>query len=239
MPQGASQHGPSRGGDSGSRLAFLLDLDGTLVDSVYRHVLAWQEAFQKKDHAIAAWHVHRHIGMSGRLLVRAVLRDCGHHLQEEEVKQLEDLHGEIYGRLVTDVKPLPGARELLAELTRLKRPWAIVTSSKPEKAEPVLNKLGLSSDANVVTRGEVPRAKPEPDPFYVGAHRLGVKIRNCVVVGDSVWDLLSAQRARALPVGFLTGGYGREELERAGAYRVYADPADLLRHLDELGVNRE
>jgi len=241
------------GGGSADRLAFLLDLDGTLVDSVYRHVLAWQEAFRKKDHLVAAWRVHRRIGMSGAMLVRvhrrigmsgamlvrAMLRESGHQPHEEEVKQIEDLHGDIYGRLVSDVKPLPGARELLEELTRLKRPWAIVTSSKPEKAEPVLKTLGLKPGANVVTRGEVPAAKPEPDPFWVGAQKLSVNIGDCVVVGDSVWDLLSAQRARALAVGLLTGGCGRGELDRAGAYRVYEDPADLLRHLDELGVHSE
>jgi phosphoglycolate phosphatase-like HAD superfamily hydrolase len=63
-----------------------------------------------------------------------------------------------------------------------------------------------------------------------------VEIAASIVVGDSVWDLLAARRARALAVGLLSGGYGQEELERSGAYRVYQDPADLLRHLDEVGV---
>jgi HAD superfamily hydrolase (TIGR01549 family) len=239
MQQRSSQSDSSPASGSGSRLAFLFDLDGTLVDSVYQHVLAWQEALRKKDHVIAGWRIHRRIGMSGGTLVRAVLREKGHRPSDEEVKQLEDLHGEIYGRLVADVKPLPGARELLDELTRLERPWTIVTSSKPDKAEPVLKLLGLDLGGNIVTRGEVARAKPEPDPFYIGAQKLGVNIGDCVVLGDSVWDLLSAQRARALPVGFLTGGNGRDELERAGAYRVFEDPADLLQRLDELGVHRE
>ncbi|HEY7426008.1 MAG TPA: HAD family hydrolase [Gemmataceae bacterium] len=234
-----SQQGTAPEGEHDSRLAFLFDLDGTLVDSVYRQVQAWQEAFLKKDLPLPAWRIHRRIGMSGGMLVRALLRESGRRMSEEEMKQIEDLHGETYGRLVADVKLLPGARELLEELSRLKRPWAIVTSSKPEKAEHALKMLGVGPDANVVTRAEVSRAKPEPDPYYVGAQRLNMSIRDCVVVGDSVWDLLSAQRARALGVGFLTGGSGRDELERAGAYRVYEDPADLLRHLDELGVNTE
>jgi HAD superfamily hydrolase (TIGR01549 family) len=222
-----------------SRLAFLFDLDGTLVDSVYWHVQAWQEAFRNNDLTIAAWRIHRRIGMSGNLLVRALLRDKGRDVKEEQVKELENLHGEAYARLVEHVTVLPGAREVLQELSRLQLAWAIVTSSKPEKAQPVLKLLNLDSDAVVVTSGEVSRAKPEPDPFYVGAERLGAKISDCVVIGDSVWDLLSAQRARALGVGTLTGGSGRDELERAGAYRVYADPQDLLEHLDELGVQRE
>ena len=96
--------------------------------------------------------------------------------------------------------------------------------------------LGLPVDAVVVTRDAVERAKPDPDLFVTAAGRLGVDVTDAVVVGDSVWDLLAAHRARALGVGLLTGGYGQDELERARAYRVYQDPADLLRHLDEVGV---
>jgi len=88
----------------------------------------------------------------------------------------------------------------------------------------------------VVTRNDVQHAKPDPDLFLRAAERLGVPIEQSVVVGDSVWDMLAARRARALGVGLLSGGYGEEELERAGAYRVYQDPADLLNHLDEVGV---
>jgi phosphoglycolate phosphatase-like HAD superfamily hydrolase len=88
----------------------------------------------------------------------------------------------------------------------------------------------------IVTRDQVKYAKPDPDLFLAAADRLGIPIGGAVVVGDSVWDLLAARRAHALGVGFLSGGYGKEELERAGAYRVYADPADLLAHLDEVGV---
>jgi HAD superfamily hydrolase (TIGR01509 family) len=222
-----------------THMAFLFDLDGTLVDSVFRHVQAWQEALLKVGLTVPAWRIHRRIGMSGSMLVRALLREMGREMKKDEIEQAEKLHGEAYDRLVGDVKPLPGARELLDELTRLQLPWAIITSSKPEKAQPVLKTLGITSKDTVVTRGEVQRAKPEPDPFYVGAERLGMEIRDCVVIGDSVWDLLSAQRARALGVGVLTGGWGKDELERAGAYRVYDDPADMLRHLDELGITTE
>jgi phosphoglycolate phosphatase-like HAD superfamily hydrolase len=96
--------------------------------------------------------------------------------------------------------------------------------------------LGVDPGLPVITRDLVRFAKPDPDLFLTAADRLGMDIHNCIVVGDSVWDLLAAQRARALPVGLLSGGYGQEELERAGAYRVYQDPRDLLDHLDEVGV---
>ena len=88
----------------------------------------------------------------------------------------------------------------------------------------------------MVTRDQVRYAKPDPDLFLAAAHRLGVDIRNSLVVGDDVWDLLAARRARALGIGLLSGGYGREELFYSGAFRVYEDPADLLVHLDEVGV---
>lgn len=237
--EGRTAQDASSEGEGQDELAFLFDLDGTLVDSVYRHVQAWQEALLKKDVIVPAWRLHRRIGMSGGKLARAVLREQGQTLEKDEIEQLKKLQGEVYGRLSADVKPLPGARELLTELTRVQRRWAIVTSSEPDKAQPSLKMLGIRSQDTVVTSKDVEGAKPEPDPFYVGAARLGVPIRACVVIGDSVWDLLSAQRARALGVGMLTGGYGCEELERAGAYRVYESPADMLRHLDDFDVDLE
>jgi len=115
-------------------------------------------------------------------------------------------------------------------------PWAIATSGRLESARPTLELLGVSLEAPVITRDQVLHAKPDPDLFLAAADLLGVPISACVVVGDSVWDLLAARRARALGVGLLSGGYGQDELERAGAYRVYQDPADLLRHFDEVGV---
>ena len=115
-------------------------------------------------------------------------------------------------------------------------PWAIATSGRLEGVRPALEMLGIGPDVPVITRDQVERAKPDPDLFLVAARRLGVEISASVVVGYSAWDLLAARRARALGVGLLSGGYGQEELERAGAYRVYQDPADLLRHLDEVGV---
>src|SRR2546427_13042158 len=105
-----------------------------------------------------------------------------------------------------------------------------------ESARPLLEMLGVAPDVPVITRDQVEHAKPDPDLFLAAAAQLDVPADEAVVVGDSVWDLLAARRARALGVGLLSGGYGQDELELAGAYRVYQDPADLLRHLDEVGV---
>ena len=216
--------------------AFLFDLDGTLIDSVYQHVTAWRAALTDAGIDLPVWRIHRRIGMSGGLLVNALLRETGLPVTREQTDRLRQVHAEAYAKLVGQVRPLPGARELLEHLTRVGVPWAIATSGWMESARPALEMLGVSGEIPVVTRDQVLRAKPDPDLFLAAASRLGVPIENSVVVGDSVWDLLAARRARALGVGLLSGGYGEDELMHAGAYRVYQDPADLLQHLDELGV---
>jgi HAD superfamily hydrolase (TIGR01509 family) len=216
--------------------AFLFDLDGTLVDSVYQHVLAWREALEAAGIELAVWRIHRRIGMSGGLIAHALLRETGRPLSADETAKLQRAHADAYARRVGQVRPLPGARELLAYLSKGGVPWAIATSGRLESARPALATLGLDPGVPVITRDQVEHAKPDPDLFLAAAARLGVPITDSVVVGDSIWDMLAARRARALGVGVLSGGYGEDELERAGAYRVYQDSADLLRHLDEVGV---
>jgi len=216
--------------------AFLFDLDGTLVDSVYQHVLAWREALEEAGIELAVWRIHRRIGMSGGLFVNALLRETGRRVDAAETARLQKRHAEAYVRQIAQVRPLPGARELLSYLSRARVPWTIATSGRRETARPALELLGVGADTPVVTRDEVERAKPDPDLFLAAARSLGVDIGASVVVGDSVWDLLAARRAHALGVGLLSGGYGQDELERAGAYRVYQDPARLRRHRDEVGV---
>ena len=216
--------------------AFLFDLDGTLIDSVYQHVLAWREALEHTGMELSVWRIHRRIGMSGGLFVNALLRETGGRLSGADVERLQSLHAEAYRRFAPQVRPLPGARELLQVLAKAGVPHAIATSGRLDTARASLDMLGVGPDLPVITRDLVRYAKPDPDLFLAAADRLGVSIHNCVVVGDSVWDLLAAQRARALAVGLLSGGYGQEELEWAGAYRVYQDPRDLLDHLDEVGV---
>jgi HAD superfamily hydrolase (TIGR01509 family) len=217
--------------------AFLFDLDGTLIDSVYQHVLAWRDALEGAGIELSVWRIHRRIGMSGGLLVNALARETGTSITPEQAAEVHRLHAEAYVKYVTGVRPLPGARELLAYLTERGVPWTIATSGRMISARPSLDALGVDPDrVPVVTRDQVVHAKPDPDLFLAAAERLSVNIEDSVVVGDSVWDLLAARRARALGVGILSGGYGLDELQASGAYRVYEDPADLLGHLDEVGV---
>ncbi|MBP0583388.1 HAD family hydrolase [Labrys sp. LIt4] len=219
--------------------AFLFDLDGTLVDSVYQHVLAWKEALDAEGIKLSVWRIHRKIGMSGGLFTNQLLRETGLDISEERVERLRKNHAAAYRRYGSSIHPLPGARELLDWLTQAGIPWAIATSGRMETAAVNLAALGVDPDRSpVVTRDQVKYAKPDPDLFLAAAERLGVAIETAIVVGDSIWDMLAAVRCKALGVGLLSGGYGTDELQDAGAIRVYDDPLDLLQHIDEVGGRR-
>ena len=216
--------------------ALIFDLDGTLVDTVYEHVVAWQQALAEADMPIDGWKIHRRIGMSGGLFTRAVSRELGRDLSAEEAERLQRRHGEIFRALAKDRRTLPGAVELLRSLAEWELPYAIATSGRRPEIDASLQALSVAASVPIVQRGDVARAKPEPDLFLAAAARLSVPPEECYVVGDAVWDLLAARRGKMFGVGVLTGGYGMDELLAAGAYRVYRDTAELKSSLDELGV---
>lgn len=218
-----------------AQTAFLFDLDGTLVDSVYSHVRAWHLALRDEGLELSVWRIHRKIGMSGGLFTHQLLRELGVTLETETIQRLRRLHAEHFLSLAHEVVPLPGAVDLLQALKENDLPWAIATSGRMETAGANLLNLGVDrNNAVVVTRDQVNYAKPDPDLFIEAAKRLGTTTVGSYVIGDSIWDMLAAARCGALGIGLLSGGYGREELERAGALRVYDDPKDMLDHLDEI-----
>jgi HAD superfamily hydrolase (TIGR01549 family) len=212
------------------------DLDGTLIDSVYAHVFAWQRALAEAGLAVDGWRIHRRIGMSGGLFNRAVAREIGRPLRLEEVEAIQARHAEIFQALLPERRPLPGAVELLAELRDNAIPHGIATSGRRPEIDRSLEALGVGRETVVVARGDVPRAKREPDLFLACRELLGLAAAECYGVGDAVWDLLAARRARMLSIGLLSGGYGEDELARAGAFRVYRDADELRTSLDELGL---
>lgn len=219
--------------------AFLFDLDGTLVDSVYQHALAWKEALDAEGIELSVWRIHRKIGMSGGLFTNQLLRETGLEIDADRIERLRQRHAAAYRRQTSRIRPLPGALELLARLSAEGIPWAIATSGRMETAAANLAALEVDPGRTpVVTRDQVRYAKPDPDLFLAAAERLGTPIEAALVVGDSIWDMLAAVRCRALGVGLLSGGYGSDELRQAGAFRVYEDPADLLQHIDEVGGRR-
>jgi HAD superfamily hydrolase (TIGR01549 family) len=215
--------------------AILFDLDGTLFDTVYEHVIAWSSALATEGIDVPNWKIHRRIGMSGKSLVRQLLRE--HHSSSEvDIDSLEKKHDVEFRKAMTHPCLLPGARDLLKHLTHRKTLWAVATTGSQEQTNRLLKNLALPPKVPVVTGDDVAKAKPSPDIFVLAANRLKVPIEDCIVVGDSIWDVLAAGRKRALPVGLLSGGYSQAELERAGAFRVYADPADMLLHIEDLGL---
>ena len=216
--------------------ALIFDLDGTLVDTVYAHVFAWQRALAEAGMPIDGWRIHRRIGMSGGLFARAVGQEVGRQLDDAEIEAVQVRHGRLFRELLPERRPLPGAVALLRELREREVVHGIATSGRRPEIDASLDALGVGAEVVVVQRGDVVRAKPQPDLFIECARRLGVSADDCYVVGDAVWDLLAARRAKMLSVGVLSGGYGEDELTRAGAFRVYRDAAELHESLDELGV---
>ena len=216
--------------------ALIFDLDGTLVDTVYAHVFSWQRALAESGMAVDGWRIHRRIGMSGGLFTRAVARELGREISPQQAEALQRRHGELFRDFLPQRRALPAAPELLQALREAGVPYGIATSGRRPEIDASLQALGVGPETVVVERGDVLRAKPAPDLFLNCQQRLGVPVDDCFVVGDAVWDLLAARRARMLCIGLLSGGYGEDELTRAGAFRVYHDPVELHASLDELGV---
>jgi HAD superfamily hydrolase (TIGR01509 family) len=216
--------------------ALIFDLDGTLVDTVYAHIFAWQKTLAEAGMALEGWRIHRKIGMSGGLFTRAVARELGRGISPVEEAALLNRHGELFLELLPERRPLPGAVELISFLKANQILFGVATSGRRPEIDASLDVLGIGQETVIIERGDVARAKPEPDLFLACQQRLGVGVVDCYVIGDAVWDILAARRAGMLSVGLLSGGYGEDELSQAGAFRVYRDPAELHRSLDELGI---
>ena len=216
--------------------ALIFDLDGTLVDSVYPHTLAWHRALTQFGLECPAWAVHRRIGMSGKLLAKAVAREQGRTLSDAAIEKLEARHIDLFHEIAPSSPALPGARELLSFLRESAIPHGIATSGKRSEIEASLKLLALSPDAIVVDGDMVREVKPEPDLFLLAQEKLRVERAQCLVVGDAIWDVHAARRSGILAIGLLTGGYGEQELYNAGAMHVYKDPQALYESIDELGL---
>lgn len=217
--------------------ALIFDLDGTLVDSVYGHTIAWQQALREKGIEVPACQIHSRVGLSGRLLVKGVAQLTQRRpVSDRDIKHLEKRHAALFRELFPHSAPLPGAKALLEFLRKAEIAHGIATTGKGPEIKPALKALGLSGKTLVVDGSSVERAKPDADLFIECQRKLACPASECVVVGDAIWDMHAAQRAGIFAVALLSGGSSEQDLYNAGAKRVYTDPAELHRSLDELAV---
>lgn len=217
--------------------ALIFDLDGTLVDTVYAHALSWQRALAEAAIAIDTARLHRRIGMGGELLMEESAREAGRKMSRAKMKAADRRHAELFAQLEPKPRPVEGAVLLLQKLRQSRIPHGIATSGKRESIQPAIDALKLPRSAIVVDGSSAKQAKPEPDLFIQCRDRLAAPQKDCFVIGDATWDILAARRAGMLAVGLLSGGFGEDELYRAGAFRVYRDPKELLGSISHLGIS--
>ena len=209
--------------------AVLFDIDGTLVDSNYLHVHAWQQAFHEVGLPVQAWHVHRCIGMDGSRLVDELSNGADDDIQ----KRLKDLHTRYYEDSADLLTALPGARELLARVANLGLQVVLATSAPANELAILRRTLGCDDLVSAITSSEdVEEAKPRPDIVNVALQKAGVSAQQAVFIGDTVWDVEAGARAEVPCIAVLSGGVGRGELEKAGAAAIFDEAQELLEKLD-------
>jgi HAD superfamily hydrolase (TIGR01549 family) len=208
--------------------AALLDVDGTLVDTNYHHAIAWYRAFREKEELLPIWRIHRHIGMGGDHLVKAL---CGEEVERAKGDAIRDAEKSAYMDMIDEVEPLEGARDLIADLKGRGLSVVLASSAKPDEVEHYLDLLDARDLADGwTTAGDVEATKPEPDLVQAALHKSGA--HDALMVGDSVWDCEAAGRAGVPTVAVLTGGFSEAELRDAGAVGVHHSIEELRNSLD-------
>ena len=209
--------------------AAILDVDGTLVDTNYHHAIAWYRAFRQNGVLLPIWRIHRHIGMGGDQLVKAL---GGEQLENEKGDDIRAAESVLYGELMSEVEPLEGARELIEDLKESGHAVVLASSAKKHEVEHYLDLLDARELADDwTTSDDVEATKPEPDLVVAAVEKAGGG--EAVMVGDSTWDCEAAKRAGVDTIAVLTGGFSESELRDAGALVVYSSIKDLRESLDE------
>jgi HAD superfamily hydrolase (TIGR01509 family) len=214
--------------------AAILDIDGTLVDTNYHHAIAWYRAFRQHDELLPIWRIHRHIGMGGDHLVKAL---CGDDVDEEKGDDIRAAEKALYMALIVEVEPLPGARDLIVDLKKRGHALVLASSAKQKEVDHYLDLLDARELADGWTSSaDVESTKPDPDLVQTALEKAGGG--EAVMVGDSTWDCEAAKRAGIETVAVLTGGFSEAELEDAGAVAVYQSIDELRRSIDQTPLGR-
>lgn len=212
----------------------VLDVDGTLIDSNYHHTMAWWHAFRAHGYDAPAWRIHRSIGMGGDRLVSAVLGD---EVEQDAGDAIRKAWEANVDEGLDALRPLPGARRLLDRLDEQGYRLALASSGIPRHTRHSIEALGARDLVDAATTSEdADSSKPDPALLEVALDQASAD--RAVLVGDSVWDVESAEKAGLPCLCVLTGGFGRAELEDAGARAVFADPTDLLESWAEVLARR-
>jgi HAD superfamily hydrolase (TIGR01509 family) len=225
---------------SASQTAVLFDIDGTLVDSNYLHIDAWDRAFASAGHPVETWRIHRAIGMDSSKLIERLLEPADGADMGSVSEVVKNAHGRFYAAMADRLRAFAGARELLGELAARGRTVVLAKSAPQHELDTLLDVLKVGDSVDVVTSGaDVESAKPDPDLVEVALTRASVSAEQAVMVGDSVWDVIAASRAGVRTIGVQSGGYSADELLSAGAVAVYDDIADLLTRLDDSPIGSD
>jgi HAD superfamily hydrolase (TIGR01509 family) len=209
--------------------AAILDVDGTLVDTNYHHAIAWYRAFRQNEVMLPIWRIHRHIGMGGDQLVKAL---AGESVENEKGDDIRAAESVLYGELMSEVEPLRGSRELIEDLKERGHAVVLASSAKEHEVDHYLDLLDARELADDwTTSADVESTKPEPDLVVAAVEKAGGG--EAVMVGDSTWDCEAAKRASLDTIAVLTGGFSEAELRDAGALVVYSSIEELRESLDE------
>jgi HAD superfamily hydrolase (TIGR01509 family) len=230
MPQPTQVESP-RGRDSAAKPAVLFDVDGTLVDSNFHHVVAWHRAFLDVDREVPCWRILGLIGRSGSDVIRILLGD---ELADAHGDQVKKGHTRYFLDSASLVRPLPGARELLEAIAELGWRSVLATSAGEEELAVLRDALDAEDLISAVTSSsDAEQSKPDPDIVASALERVDAAPSDAILLGDTVWDVQAGRRAGVPTAAVLSGGIPREALEDAGAAAIYAGPLEVRAHLDE------
>jgi HAD superfamily hydrolase (TIGR01509 family) len=212
----------------------ILDIDGTLVDTNYHHAIAWFRAFTRHEIVLPIWRIHRHIGMGGDQVVKAL---CGERVERRHGEGIRSAEGEEYGKLIGEVRTMEGSRELIVSLKDRGHTVVLASSAKEDEVDQYLDLLDAREIADGwTTSADVEATKPEPDLVRAALDRAGADGDTAVMIGDTPWDVKAAQGAGVPTIAVVTGGFAAQELREAGADAVFESVAELREQLDETAL---
>lgn len=209
----------------------ILDIDGTLVDTNYHHVIAWYRAFRQHGIVLPQWRIHRHIGMGGDQVVAALTDEATERERGDDIRSAEKA---LYLAFIEEVEPMDGARELIEALKERGHTVILASSAKQDELDHYLDLL----DARELVDGwtssaDVEATKPEPDLVHAALEKAGHESgQEAVMVGDTPWDIEAAANAGVATITVRTGGFGVDELREAGAADLYESVRELCQRLE-------